>query len=536
MSLPSRPPPEQPSEGCAPRLAELRELATVGLAAQAQVNDGATRGRLVPPRIPPRAPFRVAPRADFRPSPPASRRLRLMLLLAVGSGCAGCQGEPQTTAPQSALFDRGPPGNTPRARPERSLVRMTVEAQGETTVLVLEKRGWWIQAPWPGPADPLAVDALETALFKERMREVLDPDPNPQRLAELGLAPPRFKVTASTEGGQEVVLEGGRESPFDGSVPLRRSGDRAIYAVSGSARGALERGSEALRQRHVLPFSRNVISELSLRARDGTAWTLVKGEKERWSQTVAPGFEADRRVVERLLHRLKNLRAQEFARDTPQERASRGLDAPLLELTVVVQQRSIRLQFAAPVTDADTTVWARWMEAESSLLVRLERRALELLQLQPAAFRSRAVWSFDTNEVDRITLTPADGSPTFELARKPGAESPAWSLSGPREGPVDRFRIASLLWGFTSLRSAPDAPAAAAAPPSTRGLREIRILDREDRLLGHLRVFGPDPEAPGLWQVDTGAGPRILVAAEQLDALPAAPESLLGPATAADGG
>lgn len=454
-----------------------------------------------------------------------------MLLLTVLAGCSRCGSPP---SPQldagAALFDQGPEADG--ATFDR-LARVTVEARGETTVLVKENGKWSIESPALGPADEVAIHALVRALMEGRMQRVLETDPDSERLRQLGLAPPRFRVTASTIGGLEVRLEGGREDPFDGSVPIRRGGDSAVHAAAGSIRRALERSSDDFRQRHLFPYTHFVLEELSVRGRETPGWTLVQHEGGRWSQTTEPIFDADPQVVERLWKPLSQQRARAFAPDTPEARTARGLDDPILEVSVTARGRKVIVQFA-PVDPGDPdAIWARRVEDDVSTLMKLEPRALTLLQRPRDTLRSRAVLAFDPLAVARLTLVPADGAPAFELRRSQEEDVEVWSLSGPREGRVDRIRMASVLWALKSLESSPQSPSRTDRPPahaaSSKGLRELLLMDREDKVLARLSVVGPDPEAPDLWQIDTGAGARVLVPVGQLENLPDAPEDLLSP-------
>src|SRR5262249_24107375 len=136
--------------------------------------------------------------------------------------------------------DAGPPA-------EAAFTAINVRAKGEVTTL--EKRGdrWWVTSPVYAPAEKWAVDQIISQIKSTRFKSTVEENPSDADLAKYGFSNPTFTVNgyyslpgkteiqpdagSPYQGRERITFYGGIDNPFDGSVYLRREGDKAVYLV-----------------------------------------------------------------------------------------------------------------------------------------------------------------------------------------------------------------------------------------------------------------------------------------------------------------
>jgi hypothetical protein len=181
---------------------------------------------------------------------------------------------------------------------------------GEDRIQLARSAGLWrLLQPIDDLADRDHVRTLVSNLNAMRVQEFLPADTN---LAELGLEPPRRRVTlvASGEGGTATVLEFGNTRTKGGAtqVACRRDG-KELFWVDDRAEASLGRAPVLWRSTVVYPFDSWGVSKLSLTTADGTTANL-DGADGRWK--FADGGEADASNVLQRLSALAGLKASAY--------------------------------------------------------------------------------------------------------------------------------------------------------------------------------------------------------------------------------
>jgi hypothetical protein len=456
--------------------------------------------------------------------------------------------EPAGPVPtRERLFPAGEAGTAVAPTP-RDFTWILVEAGDARTELEAHGDAWRLIAPVEDSADPLAVESLLRELASATFRTVVDPAPTPEALARYGLTPPRFTVSAEAQlpgkAPEIVVLEGGAENPFDGSVYLRRRGDPRVFSASGEVRWALQRGTFELRNKAVVGFVEKELRALEVR-HGAKHWRLERDVKTGlWSQVIEPSFGVETRLVEKLLATLAAEKARSFSEDSPAARAGQGLEGePALEARFTpLLGNEVRLRFAATAEDAGdlAPVWMVREEGSHGALVRVGPRMMRELQRDPDWMRDLRLLRFSPALVARIVIARGTELEPLILAREPGRDgrlSEDWRLTAPITGPAQRYRVASLLWKLENLR----ATTLAEAPASWSRLgigergRDVRLLDLEGRELARLWLGDPVDAADGETIWVRGSLPQAAqVEFEELMELRTSPESLLPPVTPVD--
>ena len=123
---------------------------------------------------------------------------------------------------------------------------VTLQGNGETTVLARTADGWRIEGDRPAPAQRHVVDGLVEAVAKAKRKAVLSPADGPA-LERYGLARPEAQVTLALEGGGQATLAVGAENAYDGTRFVR-TGDGTVALVDGEIAWRVARGRKDLEQ------------------------------------------------------------------------------------------------------------------------------------------------------------------------------------------------------------------------------------------------------------------------------------------------
>ncbi|MGA9525507.1 MAG: DUF4340 domain-containing protein [Myxococcaceae bacterium] len=428
----------------------------------------------------------------------------------------------------------------------RGFKRIALTARGERTVLERHDGEWRIVEPVVAPVDKVAVDGLVTQLLTGQIKEALEEKPSPEDLRKYGLDQPRFEVTATVEvpgGTKELVLKGGVENTFDGSVYLLRGDDGKVYSAPGGLRWSLEKTTWDLRDKEVLAVPDAKLTRVEVKA-PNHAYTLMRNaEKKAWRVTTPKDFTADAKEVTSLATSLKNQRAIAFHQDSAGEREKLRIDEPAAVATFTLESgEQIRLTLGQVEVDGTKKVYALREDGHETALAEVPSSALGALDRDPMLLRDKSVLTFEKDQVDQLVFKDAKG---LEIAvqrvrNASGATTEDWKLVRPAQGPAKKFKLASILWMLGSLKAqtfGEENPKNWSKWGLDKPTREVLLLDKAARTIAHLRVGA---EVPGKENVRYMRGTRdqvLEVDTERLKDLPDAVDILLDrPAPAAEAG
>ncbi|MEW6431914.1 MAG: DUF4340 domain-containing protein [Myxococcota bacterium] len=333
---------------------------------------------------------------------------------------------------------------------EPDFVKLVLTFQGETTVVEREPgKPWRVTAPVKGPADKLVVDAAISQLHSARFKDTLDEQPDAATLKRYGLDPPQFTLEAYTRSGggepaRAVRLEGGIENTFDGSVFMRRNDEPAVYSAPGGVRYALAKTTFDLRDKQLLAVDEPKLVKIAVKAR-ANSYTLERNAEKKWTLTGPGGDLADGNQVAGMLSALGNEKAQKFPDDTPENRATFGLEKPLVDATLTTDDgKTIRLRVAKGGTPE--AVYALRESDDGAVLAEVPEAALADLDRNPLDLKDRTLLRFNKDLVTKIVFHNADGTEVVVSKDSPDASAEAWRVVAPREGKAQVFKITSVLW------------------------------------------------------------------------------------------
>jgi hypothetical protein len=454
-------------------------------------------------------------------------------LAALGLGACQKQREQAASPPQEKIFV-GPEGTSEdggTAAP--AFTRITVQSQGQTTVLERHGSAWRITAPVSARADPWTVDNLTRQLQSAKFKSTVAEAPTEAELRKYGLLPPVFSVTAQDPDRQQTVtLEGGLENPFDGSVYVRREGDPRVHAAEGSVRYALDKDLYALREKEFLGVEVPALKTLTVTAKAG-GYTLEQDADKAWRFTKPSPLRADAAKVKKMLQSLREQRALAFPPDTAEERRRRGLDTPLVEAVLSLQDgETVRVRLSRVEGPEGAQVFALREQGPEAFLAQVPEAAAAVLTPGIAALRDTTVLSFRREDVKRLVFHGGPGVPPLTLEKTGSGTGPleAWRVVSPQPGKARTATVAGLFKLLGTLKAAAvgtPAPKGWAAYGITPASRGATLLDANGRELARLSVGN---EVPGSSEhVYARGSDDALLEVEQtrLADLPSRPEDVL---------
>ena len=318
--------------------------------------------------------------------------------------------------------------------------------KGDAT-LQLKKTGdaWNLAAPVSAPADRRAAEDLASTLATLRVEREIDP--NPQKPADFGLAPPAAEVTFKAKG-QERGVKLGAKNPTGVWVYAQEAGKTAVLLVpEGILRDAQKPPSD-FRDRTLLAFERKDVKTLDVRGPAGqvVATVSAKGPEE-WQLTAPLTVPADREAITGLLEKLRAARVKEFVTDAPKSPAEYGLDRPT-RLTVETGEAATRtvrtLRFGKLVPDKKGVYAQR--EGEPGVLL-VEDELWKAVPAAATALRDKSVFAYDRGKLERVEIESPRGKVALAL------QDGKWQITAPAALRADEGSVSEWLYRARDLRA-----------------------------------------------------------------------------------
>jgi hypothetical protein len=273
--------------------------------------------------------------------------------------------------------------------------RIILARDGTDTVALQKHEDLWkITKPVEYAADAGEVRSFLSSLRGLRAQDFID-DPDDD-LSTYGLAAPRLRVTLSVgeDGVQKSVLLGSEAPGTPKRIYAKRGERGTVYLVGDWTLQNLERDVGKFRDRTVLPFEREAVSQITITPKDGDLLTLERDEAGTWTLKGTTGTPKAT-AIERFLDDLRQTKPAEIVSDDVADFPRYGLDDPILRISVVGKDDTpIGALLAARLTDDDgkeTFYFAREgmptiFEGRQYMLTRLDKRASDLVEsAQPSS-------------------------------------------------------------------------------------------------------------------------------------------------------
>ncbi|MEW6752298.1 MAG: DUF4340 domain-containing protein [Candidatus Latescibacterota bacterium] len=412
------------------------------------------------------------------------------------------------------------------------------------TVVALERgdAGWALTGPVEDEADQAAVDRyLRNVKETERERVVRDSAAvagNPGLTSEYGLDDPRLRVALRTGEGWLDTLVFGSDTPTETYTYVQERGaNPEILLVRAWRFDNLNKGAFDLRDRRVLPFTKDQVVEVRLSRQDTQIVLAKDGGHWRLRQPVQGAADDD--AVDGLLNRLQSAQAESFVaeRTGAGDLARFGMDSATVDLTLLVgQDRAEKRLRVGRQTETPDQFYAQDLSAPQVFAV--DSSLVGQLRKSVAALRDRTPVTVETQDVKRLEMerqgvllaAEKDTSGTWRIVQPEAREARSWKLD---QTLTDLTRLEAQEYVLGP------------APSGRYGLDPPRLLIRLSGEAGPLATvrLGTDTqgqaylkvgEDPQIYRVDQGSLEDLDVGLEELaQPVPAAPSAQTDTASAA---
>jgi hypothetical protein len=391
--------------------------------------------------------------------------------------------------------------------PTAVFTSVVVKAKGDSTTLEKKGDAWWITSPLSARADKFTAEGLIGQIQTAKFKATVEENPSDADLAKYGLDQPRFTVTARAylpdargegEGSadpsrqKELVFYGGIENTFDGSVYLRRGGEKPVYAVDGFVRTSLEKSTFELRDKEVLAVDETKLKQMEFKSKPNHY--LLEHEGSGWKLISPKQSPADTSTVSSMLSAFKNERATAFLNDSPAERKRVQLTAAAAKVTFTDNSgEKVAIRLSKAKIDGTEKAYALRETGKEAVLAEVPVAAVTALDKSVVDLRDKSVLSFNRDQVARITFSPGGNAPEI-IAEKVIADAGSpeeWQLIAPEKAPAKKWKLTSLLWSLTSLKAsgfAEENPKDWSKYGISANSKSLALADREGKVVARLQI------------------------------------------------
>lgn len=294
---------------------------------------------------------------------------------------------------------------------------------------------WRLEEPLQSRADADLVSGLLDALESLEMARELEG----MGSAEAGLDAPRASLVLSTETGDQKLVVGS-EVPASETMIVSVDGGQPLV-VSNALWESLSHPAGDWRSKDLYFGERDAIESVTLRSETAQLRLVRKGDSFWLEEPVAD--RADEEKVSNLLGSLVGLRAHAFLDDPEAALEDLGLDpvASAIEVGATGGTEDFQLEWGAPTSAEATRHFARLGDQ----IFETSAPLAEYLSLGPEAWRSLALTTFETHQIDSIRVLDDQGELTLQRA---GAD---WVRDDDR---ISFTAVSDLLYALVEARAA----------------------------------------------------------------------------------
>jgi hypothetical protein len=321
----------------------------------------------------------------------------------------------------------------------------TLSADSDLKVrLARTSSGWLFEAPLNAQADPVLVaNAINNLTAAKVIRFQQNSD-----LLLTGLQEPMMEVTLHGNKRQQTLFIGKKDPSTvgtEGAYFAKLKDNPTVFTLPAEPFNALREAQAALRERNFMSFDPSSINAIQI-GQGALEIRLQKLEKGEW-QVIRSGegasiqpHRADPALIKSLLEDLLELRAVDFAADTPTttDLNQLGFSDPQRTIKLVSPNETVMLELASPESTSNK-LYAR--TSGSIYIYEIDRRAtLELLPMDALMYRNRLLDSLP--QAARIQTIRLENIQTGELLFEKSLSAETTSWESALDGTADNERAA----------------------------------------------------------------------------------------------
>jgi hypothetical protein len=406
-----------------------------------------------------------------------------------------------------------------------------------------EKASWKIAEPIQTDGDAAAVDAIVTGVADLKQKSDLGEADGKQ----YGLEAPPIVVAVKTDDGKEQVLEVGDTNPFDGTLYVRKAGEKVVRIADGFSKSAFEKQLFDLRDKRVAHLEESAeIRRIEVAGvplpytleKDGTAWKLL---------APIPGA-ADASTADRIASSIRSLRATSVAAESTGAAGLKqwGLTPAKLTVQLTVSapggkdtfRRAVAIGQPAPAKGS-VAVKTYAKRDDSGAIYEVDGQILKDMQKELFDLQDKLLVHASREDVRKLVFEQPR-TPKIVVERKKeqakdaGVADESFSVLEPKQGPAKKWKVSSALYSIAGLRAAKFGGTIGKTTEPMYGLtRSITLLGDGDKVLSRIRIGSETKDGKRRYVASDGE-PRIAeVEKGVLDELPKTLEDVLEPPPAA---
>ena len=211
---------------------------------------------------------------------------------------------------------------------------------------------WQLKAPFQADADNAKINQMLDDILNKRVKQTLEVS----ELTQYGLDTPSIKLALWTDGTLPTVTFSIGKKAINYSVYIKEKSEEHIFLIESSALDDLTKSPTDLRDRSVVKFNLETVSNIQLKHRDarlGSQSRTVDCEKrgDTWQVTHPIEAKADAQEIERIFSELLLLQVSTFEADViaSAELEKYGLDGPRIQVALTDRDRRYTLKVGSTV-------------------------------------------------------------------------------------------------------------------------------------------------------------------------------------------
>jgi hypothetical protein len=281
-------------------------------------------------------------------------------------------------------------------------------ASGEATVLKKDASGKWeISAPQTLAADNGVVSALVANVSSLTAERIVDD--NPADLKSYGLDPAVVSVSFSGTDGKISTLKLGESTAASSGVYAMVAGDKRLFTIASSTKDGLNKSWKDLRDRHLMTFDQDKISQVELEAAGKAAVAFGRTGQNEWQIVKPRPMRADGFQVEDIVGRLKQVMLD--ADSDPKQAASAFASAAPAATVKLTMPDGIK---TLEIRKSKDDVYARSSMLEG--VYKVNRDAADGFNKSVDEFRAKKLFDFGFTDPTRIEYKDGPTDSVWEKA------------------------------------------------------------------------------------------------------------------------
>ena len=307
---------------------------------------------------------------------------------------------------------------------------------------------WQLTNPITADADTAIVTEMLDDLLNKRVKKTIEVT----ALSQYGLDPPTIRVELWTEGEKPAKTFLIGDKTINYSVYTKEISEPQVILIESSALDDFTKSTSDLRDRTVLKFAPDGISELTLAVTGQAEIRCQKRDERQWRMIQPVQAKADTKEIESILSALNTLKVAVFEADGEANRAKYGLDAPRLRVNLKLAQNRTQTLLIGRDTDTAGRVyassWSDQVPSQTHSIYALNKDIYTTLHKTVFDLRDKRVLDFQRTATNRFEIQQSGQKIVCETDTDDD-----WKIKEPVALEADPAAVDNLLFGVDALKA-----------------------------------------------------------------------------------